>query len=162
MDIVVPPRLAAYRNQLNSYRFSAVIADASAPDCPVIWANARFFELTGYPPRAVIGRNCRFLQTPRTSDKARRRLRAAIEARRPVDALLENVTADGRVFLNHLLMRPFEPDPDLIVGAQNDVTGWIGFEAVADDVPATSLGTAGELRADVVGHWLRQLAREKR
>lgn len=156
MEMVVPPRLRLYARLLGTYRFPATIADAALPDCPIIWANARFFALTGFAPEAVIGRNCRFLQVPTTSAKARRRLRQAIAAREPADAILENATADGRRFLNHLLLRPFAAD--LLVGAQNDVTDWVGSADAADDVPTTALGTAGELRTDVVGQWVERMA----
>ena len=48
-----------------------VLVDARADDLPIVFANAAFSALTGYPIPAVLGRNCRFLQArPRT---ARRR-----------------------------------------------------------------------------------------
>ena len=41
---------------------SFVLADPGAPDCPIVYASARFLALTGHPREAVLGRNCRFLQ----------------------------------------------------------------------------------------------------
>jgi PAS domain S-box-containing protein len=161
MDWLVPRRLRPYRHLLDAFHFAATIADASSHDCPVIWANTRFFALTGYPPEAVLGRNCRFLQTGRTNEKARRRLRAAIASRRPIDTLVENVTADGRLFLNHLIVRPLDGAGDLLVGVQNDVTGWIAFDPPADPIPgAPGCGSPpGELRAVSLAKWMDRLAR---
>ncbi|MFC7256984.1 PAS domain-containing protein [Haloplanus litoreus] len=38
------------------------ISNPALPDNPVIYANAAFERITGYPVEEVIGRNCRFLQ----------------------------------------------------------------------------------------------------
>lgn|GEM_PF-4745203 len=37
------------------------VADARAPDLPLVFVNATFCRMTGYPEAEVIGRNCRFL-----------------------------------------------------------------------------------------------------
>lgn len=42
------------------------ISDPSQPDNPLIYANAAFERITGFPTDAVIGKNCRFLQSPDT------------------------------------------------------------------------------------------------
>ncbi|MBD3322803.1 MAG: diguanylate cyclase [Chitinivibrionales bacterium] len=39
-----------------------VITDARLPDNPIIYVNAAFEQMTGYPSRETVGRNCRFLQ----------------------------------------------------------------------------------------------------
>ncbi len=39
-----------------------VICDATAPDCPVIYANAAFSQMCGYPAAALLGTNLRVLQ----------------------------------------------------------------------------------------------------
>ncbi len=41
---------------------SFVIADMTAPDCPIRYASEGFLELTGYTREEIAGRNCRFLQ----------------------------------------------------------------------------------------------------
>ena len=61
------------------------IADAHLKDQPIIYANAGFERLTGYPQDFVVGRNCRFLQGPETDqdtvDAIRRAVRKASRAR---------------------------------------------------------------------------------
>jgi PAS domain-containing protein len=33
------------------------VSDATQPDLPILYASAGFFNMTGYTPREVIGRN---------------------------------------------------------------------------------------------------------
>ena len=53
------------------------IADARLPDQPLIYINAGFERLTGYPVAEVLGRNCRFLQGPGTDPATVATLREA-------------------------------------------------------------------------------------
>ena len=39
-----------------------VVSDPSLPDNPIVFASSGFYQLTGYTPSEVVGRNCRFLQ----------------------------------------------------------------------------------------------------
>ncbi|KAH8660604.1 hypothetical protein BX600DRAFT_467926 [Xylariales sp. PMI_506] len=41
-----------------------VVTDGSLPDMPVVYVSESFWDLTGYHPYEVIGRNMRFLQSP--------------------------------------------------------------------------------------------------
>lgn len=52
---------------LNALQFCFVLADCREPDNPITYASSGFYDLTGYSPDEVIGRNCRFLQGPETS-----------------------------------------------------------------------------------------------
>ena len=49
------------------------------PDQPLVYVNAAFEELAGFPAAEVLGRNCRFLQSPDTDPAAVARIRAAID-----------------------------------------------------------------------------------
>ncbi|WP_340102251.1 PAS domain-containing protein [Salinibaculum salinum] len=44
-----------------------IITDPRQEDNPIVYANARFEELTGYPEAEILGQNCRFLQGEKTS-----------------------------------------------------------------------------------------------
>jgi PAS domain-containing protein len=48
--------------QLQQLDFAFVISDATAADMPICFASSKFYEMTGYQPTEVIGKNCRFLQ----------------------------------------------------------------------------------------------------
>jgi PAS domain-containing protein len=43
---------------------------------PIIYANDNFFVQTGYSPKEVIDRNCRFLQGPGTDPETVKRMAA--------------------------------------------------------------------------------------
>ena len=99
-----------------------VVADACQPDLPIVYASKEFFALTGYGQEEVIGRNCRFLQGPDTSDDTRRALRVALGQARMITADILNYRKDGSSFWNRLRMKPiFNDDGDLmyVFGIQN-------------------------------------------
>ena len=52
-----------------------VVSDPTLPDCPLIYVNAAFEKLTGFPAVEVLGRNCRFMQGPLTDPNDVTRLR---------------------------------------------------------------------------------------
>jgi PAS domain S-box-containing protein len=111
-----------------------VIADPTLPDCPIIFANPAFHRITGYPPEAVIGRNCRFLQGPGTEPEAIAAIRAAVAEARPLDIRLVNYRRDGRRFVNELHLSPvLDADGRLrhILGIQHDVTERVAAEQAA-------------------------------
>ena len=87
-----------------------VITNPHIRDNPIVYVNDAFCRLTGYDRSAVIGRNCRFLQGPDTDAKAVDRVRRAVEAGRDVSVDLLNYRADGRSFLNRLVITPVEGD----------------------------------------------------
>jgi diguanylate cyclase (GGDEF)-like protein/PAS domain S-box-containing protein len=82
------------------------IADATAPDLPLVSINDAFTDLTGYREADCIGRNCRFLQGPATDRAAIARLRAALAAGASVREVLLNYRRDGSPFMNELLVMP--------------------------------------------------------
>lgn len=101
------------------------IADAGLPDNPLIYANAGFERLTGYPVSEVLGRNCRFLQGPETDPEAAAALRAAIRDQRAVTVQLLNYRKDGTPFWNRLSITPVLDASGAVthfIGVQSDVT----------------------------------------
>ncbi|MFN6954408.1 MAG: ATP-binding protein [Acetobacteraceae bacterium] len=102
-----------------------VIADPRLPDCPLVFVNPAFLRMTGYDEAEVLGRNCRFLQGPRTDPKAVAALREAIAARRPITIELLNHRKDGRPFVNELHVGPVFDAAGMLtafIGIQHDVT----------------------------------------
>ncbi|KAH7099882.1 hypothetical protein BKA62DRAFT_708228 [Auriculariales sp. MPI-PUGE-AT-0066] len=41
-----------------------IVVDRERQDMPIIYASETFYMMTGYPPKEVINKNCRFLQSP--------------------------------------------------------------------------------------------------
>ena len=68
-----------------------VIADAQAPDSPIIYCNPGFERITGYSTQEVLGRNCRFLQGADT-DRALRKLTSATRS-----AKVENARSSSKI-----------------------------------------------------------------
>jgi len=101
------------------------IADATMPDMPLVYANAAFERITGYPPEYAVGRNCRFLQGEATRDEPVAKMREAIENEAATTVELRNYRRNGDLFWNEVTIAPLRDDEGRIthyVGFQQDVT----------------------------------------
>lgn len=110
------------------------LSDPSLPDNPIVYLNEAYEEMTGYEGEYVLGRNCRFLQGPETSEEPVRKMSKAIDEREPVSAELLNYREDGRPFWNKVDIAPlFDDDGQLeyFVGFQTDITERKEAEATA-------------------------------
>ncbi|WP_172799869.1 PAS domain-containing protein [Croceicoccus bisphenolivorans] len=109
---------------LDKSGISLTVADATAPDFPLLSANPAFLGLTGYEAEEVVGRNCRFLQPPTGAGPVRQRIRDFLHdpAQRENRFLLPNQRKDGSPFLNLLYMTKIRKDAGdaMIIGAQFD------------------------------------------
>ena len=101
------------------------VADVTAPDQPLVYANPAFERLTGYPAADILGRNCRFLQAGLHDPQERAAIRAAIAEGRAVDTLILNFRSDGRAFWNEFHLSPVRNATGRVthyIGCQLDVT----------------------------------------
>ncbi len=101
------------------------IADATAEDEPLVYANAAFAGLAGRPVSELLGRNCRFLQGQDTDPEAVAEIREAVAAERSVRTELLNYRGDGTPFWNRLSITPVTDrtgETTHFVGIQRDVT----------------------------------------
>ncbi|WP_302081297.1 PAS domain S-box protein [Salinibaculum rarum] len=101
------------------------ITDPGQADNPIIYANHRFREQSGYDAAEILGRNCRFMQGEDTDAETVDELRTAIDAEQPVSVEIRNYRNDGTEFWNHLEIAPVRDDEDALVnyvGFQQDVT----------------------------------------
>jgi PAS domain S-box-containing protein len=101
------------------------IADATKPDCPLIYVNKGFEQLTGYSAEYTCGTNCRFLQGKDTDPVAVEKIRHAV--RNKTDCVVEilNYRKSGEPFWNRLSITPIRDDAGVVthfVGIQSDVT----------------------------------------
>jgi PAS domain S-box-containing protein len=102
---------------------SLTVVDMSTSLQPLIHVNDGFEKLTQYGREDVLGRNCRFLQGPLTSQDAVRNIRESIERRESFRQDLINYRRDGSPFWNRLVLLPLELDKrTYFVGFQHDVT----------------------------------------
>ncbi|MFC5279867.1 helix-turn-helix domain-containing protein [Halorubrum rubrum] len=112
------------------------VADATRPDMPLIYANAAFERITGYPPSYAVGRNCRFLQGEETRDAPVERMRAAIEEGTATTVELRNYRRGGDLFWNAVTLAPLRDETGEVayyVGFQQDVTPRKHAERAAAD-----------------------------
>ncbi|WP_347303210.1 PAS domain-containing protein [Croceibacterium sp. TMG7-5b_MA50] len=106
-------------------RMAICLSDPRQPDCPIIFANRAFRTLTGYEQEEILGRNCRFLQGPKTSRAAVARIRDALQREDVVVVELLNYRKGGETFWNALHIGPIYDHEDNLLyyfGSQWDVT----------------------------------------
>uniref|UniRef100_A0A1D1ZNT7 non-specific serine/threonine protein kinase n=1 Tax=Auxenochlorella protothecoides TaxID=3075 RepID=A0A1D1ZNT7_AUXPR len=158
----VPETESNLTSALEGLRHTFVVADATLPDCPLMFISEGFSALTGYSCEEVLGRNCRFLQGEGTDPKAVQRLRQAVRGGKAICTRLLNYRKDGTPFWNLLTMTPIRDGSGRVVkfvGVQMDVTSrtdarWLSEEG------ARSEGTASEEEA--VPHLIRYDERLRR
>lgn len=110
-----------------------VISDARQPDCPLIYVNRPFEQLSGFSAEEVIGRNCRFLQGPETDPEAVSQLHEAVKNGTECRVVLKNYRKDGATFWNELRVSPVRDHLNRLthfVGMQYDITERIRSEKV--------------------------------
>jgi diguanylate cyclase (GGDEF)-like protein/PAS domain S-box-containing protein len=117
---------------------SIIVTDATLPDNPIIYANAAFSLLCGYPNSEIIGRNPRFLQGPESDPLVCADMRAAVAAGAGIRREILNYRKDGTAFWNDLTIDPIR-DPS------GQLTGFIGIQYQAD---ATHRANADKLEAE--------------
>lgn len=110
-----------------------VLSDASLPDYPMVAVNAAFEAMSGYPANEIIGRNCRFLQGPKTDPATPVRIGCCIRAGQGCIEWIVNHRKDGSAFWNVLFISPVRDAGGTLryfLGNQLDVTqgfpDWLG------------------------------------
>lgn len=110
---------------VHNTRTPMVICDPLQADNPIILANRAFLDLTGYHHEEVVGRNCRFLQGPKTDGAAIDILRHAVGQAQDVEVELLNYRKDGSTFWNRVSLSPVHSETGEVryfFASQVDVT----------------------------------------
>lgn len=100
---------------LSSFKQTFVVSDATLPDCPIVYASAGFFTMTGYGPKEIIGHNCRFLQGPETDPADVEKIRQAVKLGKNFCGRLLNYRKDGSTFWNLLTITPIKDENDKVI-----------------------------------------------
>jgi len=100
------------------------VTDFSINEQPLVYVNDPFLQLTDYKKEDVLGKNCRFLQGPKTDPKTVLNIRSSLKKRECCYFDLLNHKREGGVFWNRLALFPVGPTPDsctYYVGIQMEV-----------------------------------------
>jgi PAS domain S-box-containing protein len=128
------------RRVLEASAFPILIADAQAPDMPLLYVNPAFERTTGYTVEEVLGRNGRFLLGTDRDQPGLAELREALRGGRDCTVLLRNYRKDGSLFWNELTVSP-------VRDAHGQITHFVGFE---NDVTEKKLAEQAVLEATAI------------
>mmetsp|Transcript_18646 Transcript_18646/g.56351 ORF Transcript_18646/g.56351 Transcript_18646/m.56351 type:complete len:723 (+) Transcript_18646:282-2450(+) len=131
----VPAPAAQLTKVLAGLRHTFVVADATLPDCPLVYASEGFLQMSGYTADEVLGHNCRFLQGEGTDPKEVAIIRDSVKHGTSCSVRLLNYRKDGSPFWNLLTMTPIKTDDGKVtkfVGVQVDVTSKTEGTSVGD------------------------------
>nr|AML79272.1 putative LOV domain-containing protein [Maianthemum canadense] len=113
------------RDALSAFQQTFVVSDASKPDHPIMYASAGFFKMTGYLPKEVVGRNCRFLQGAETDPEEIAKIRETLKAGTNYCGRVLNYKKDGTPFWNLLTIAPIKDEAGNVlkyIGMQVEVS----------------------------------------
>ncbi|KAL2024752.1 hypothetical protein VTK56DRAFT_5573 [Thermocarpiscus australiensis] len=121
-----------------------IVCDVKLADCPIVYASDNFQNLTGYRRHEIVGRNCRFLQSPDghveggsrrefVENEAVFKLKRAVDEGREIQQSLINYRKGGKPFLNLLTMIPIPWDSD-------EIRYFIGFQIDLVECPEAISG----------------------
>ncbi len=102
-----------------------VITDPRQPDNPIIYVNAGFEALSGYPASEAIGRNCRFLQGVDTDPETVRTIREAVTLGLSCAVEILNYRKSGEPYWSGLSITPVRDETGRLVqfiGVQVDIS----------------------------------------
>ncbi|KAK6360745.1 blue light receptor [Orbilia blumenaviensis] len=118
-----------------------VVCDARKYDMPIVYTSATFERLTGYTKHEILGRNCRFLQSPNgdvergskrkyVDEESVRYLKQQCEGLDEAQVSLINYRKGGQPFMNLLTTIPIAWDGD-------DIVYIVGFQVDLVDHPGS-------------------------
>jgi diguanylate cyclase (GGDEF)-like protein/PAS domain S-box-containing protein len=116
----------AWRSVVEGAPEGIVICDATVPDYPVIYANAAFAQMCGYPVAALLGTNLRILQGNDRDQESRQRMREAVDRGESARVLVRNYRPDGALFWNETVIQP-------VRDASGRLTHFIGYHRDASE-----------------------------
>ena len=140
-----------------------IVTDPNHPGDPIVYVNPAFEEMTGYPIKDALGRNCRFLQGEDRDQPQLDVLRRSLREERECRVVLRNYRKDGIAFWNELSVSPVYNEAGHLtnfVGVQKDVTERVRREEElreSEERFRATFEAAGVGMAHVApdGRWLR-------
>ncbi|KAF2033362.1 white collar-1 transcript variant 1 [Setomelanomma holmii] len=132
-----------------------VVCDAEMDDIPIVYCSDNFERLTGYTRHMILGRNCRFLQSPdgKVESGIKRKyvdddsvlyLKNMVNSRAEAQISLINYRRGGQPFMNLLTMIPIAWEPG------GPIKFFVGFQVDLVEQPGamTNKNTDGSYRVN--------------
>ncbi|MEP7245833.1 MAG: diguanylate cyclase [Gammaproteobacteria bacterium] len=110
----------SWRSVVENSPDGVVVCDATAADCPVVYVNAAFLQMTGFTAPALLGTNLRTLQGTDRQQESRVRMKEAIERGESCRVLVRNYRPDGTLFWNEVALQPLRD-------GEGKLTHWLGY-----------------------------------
>ncbi|KAL6301100.1 hypothetical protein BKA93DRAFT_902463 [Sparassis latifolia] len=125
---------------------SFVVVDVRRYDSPIVYASPTFFKLTGYDEHEVLGRNCRFLQSPdgrlqrgeqrlHTAPEAVGLLKRCLVADKECQTSITNYKKGGAAFINLVTVIPIPGGVNNAPAEADDVAYHVGFQIDLTEQP---------------------------
>ncbi|KAF8841451.1 hypothetical protein BDN67DRAFT_980355 [Paxillus ammoniavirescens] len=129
---------------------SFAIADVRRHDCPIVYASPTFYRLTGYSEDEVLGRNCRFLQSPMghvakgetrrfVSPEAVSYMRKSLSSFKECQTSLINYRKGGQAFINLVTIIPLRGGVHNLPEEADEVVYFVGFQVDLTEQPSRIL-----------------------
>jgi diguanylate cyclase (GGDEF)-like protein/PAS domain S-box-containing protein len=134
----------AWRTLVDGAPEGVVVCDATTADQPVVYANAAFANMSGYPVAELLGKNLRILQGRDREQEGRQRMREAMAQGETARVLMRNYRQDGTLFWNEVVIQPLRD-------GSGRVTHFIGYYR-----DASERLKEGEKPAPGLPSWLRE------
>ncbi|KAI8804844.1 hypothetical protein BJ742DRAFT_871595 [Cladochytrium replicatum] len=123
---------------------SFLVVDAKTPANPIVYASDTFEKLTGYTNAEIIGRNCRFLQSPDglvdpwslrkyTDNSVVKQIKQSLDGLQECQFTLINYKKGGVPFINLLTIIPISWDNP------KEISLFVGFQVDLVDQPQAIL-----------------------
>ncbi|GAQ84101.1 PYP-like sensor domain (PAS domain) containing protein [Klebsormidium nitens] len=119
---------AMIENLLHLSPYAMCITDMQKEDEPIVYANECFCTWTEYPEDFIVGRNCRFLQGPKTDRAVVVAMRDAINTGSEFRGMVTNYSRTGTLLYNNLVMTP-------VKNRDGTVTHYTGIQNFSLDPP---------------------------
>jgi PAS domain S-box-containing protein len=142
-------------SQFDNMPWPVTFADMTQIDTPLVYANAAFYELTGYSAEEVLGTNCRFLGGKDTNKATLKKISTSLIERNSIEVELINYRKNGTSFWNLLRLHPVKtrnPNSDYYIGLQLDVSSVLGKHSqvvTPSDLHNERLLTIGAMSAGI-------------
>jgi PAS domain S-box-containing protein len=125
---------------------SFVVVDVRRHDRPIVYASPSFCELTGYAEHEVLGRNCRFLQSPDgkmnrgevrkfVAQETVQHLYKSVVADKECQASIINYRKNGQAFVNLVTVIPLPGGVHNRPEEADDVVYQVGFQVDLTEQP---------------------------